>query len=108
MVRVILDFGAGFIDSVRLEPNARPCLIRIKVGASRLRYKARQMKPICPKCNIQMNLVREAAGIGALPTLRTYRCEPCGYVFTEAQGFHDEQRALMLDLRADGEAIPLQ
>jgi len=66
------------------------------------------MNPICPKCHIAMVIVREVPGIGALPPLRTYRCEPCGYVFTEAEGFDDEQRALILDLRADGEAIPLQ
>jgi len=55
-----------------------------------------------------MNLVSEVPGIGALPALRTYRCEPCGYVFTEAEGFENEERALTLDLRADGESVPLQ
>jgi rubredoxin len=65
------------------------------------------MNPICPKCNITMNLVRQVPGHRALPAIRTYRpC--CGYVFIEAEGFEDEERALTLDLRADGEAVPLQ
>jgi hypothetical protein len=55
-----------------------------------------------------MKLVRETPGIAALPIIRTYRCGPCGHVFTEAKGFEDEQRALTLDLRTDGEAIRLQ
>jgi uncharacterized Zn finger protein len=67
------------------------------------------MNPICSKCNVNMNLVREAPALGGLPALCTYRCEPCGYVFTEAEGFEgeNEERALTLDLRADGEAIRL-
>lgn len=68
-------------------------LIKIKVAASRRRYKTRQMNPICPKCNISMNLVREVPRVGAMPTLRTYRCA-CGYVFTEEEGFEERPVAL--------------
>lgn len=48
---------------------------------------------------------------GCYPRLlpvRTYDCEACGYVFTEVEGFADEERAMTLDLRADSEAMPLQ
>ena len=62
-----------------------------------------RMTPICPKCHVGMKLVRETPGIAALPIIPTYRCGPCGYVFTEAEGVEDEQRALTLDLRAGSE-----
>jgi len=56
---------------------------------------------------------RHEAGAAAsryrcLAEIRPYRCGPCGYVFTEAESFEHEQRALTLDLRAGGEAIRLQ
>lgn len=58
------------------------------------------MNPICPKCAGVMKLVRTAPRLGGLPELRTYRCEPCGTAFTEADSCVEEGRAMMLDLEA--------
>lgn len=80
-------------------------MIRIKAQCGVYAYK-RAYEPICPKCHITMSFFR-----GCYPRLlpvRTYDCEACGYVFTEVEGFADEERAMTLDLRADSEAMPLQ
>jgi len=41
---------------------------------------------ICPNCQQRAGLACVTPGIGGLPELHTFRCRPCGEVFTEAVG----------------------
>jgi hypothetical protein len=41
-------------------------------------------EPLCPSCRKPMTLVRVTPRLGGLAELRTFACEPCVVVVTEA------------------------
>jgi transposase-like protein len=62
------------------------------------------MKPICPHCGRPMTLAKATADRDAQTNFRSYRCKPCGYVFSEVVAVYDvAERAMMLDLEASAQ-----
>ena len=58
------------------------------------------MKPSCPKCGSIMTLVAAKSRLGVQAERKTYCCEPCTYVFSEAASSAIVERAMLLDLEA--------
>lgn len=47
-----------------------------------LRLTEEELPLACPRDGVAMTLVRVSPKVGAMPELRTYRCERCGAVET--------------------------
>lgn len=60
------------------------------------------MKPMCPQCGSLMSFSSMKSRSGAHPEFRTFCCEPCRCVFSDALApTGTAARAMLLDLQAN-------
>ena len=89
-------------ESVGADVVRKPSDAGLDQSAASATRDESDMKPMCPHCGSLMSFSGIKSRSGALPELRTFCCEPCHCVFSDAlTPTGTAARAMLLDLQAN-------